>query len=545
LVKLNQASIDYANQAADYLVGADYASALRVYDAVMKDEGCRGYVWAELGRRDLFFLVTLLLGRSDVFHPWLYERCRDVEREEADVLDLWARTHYKTTLKTFARNIQRVLNDPEVTIGIFSHTGKIADAFLRQIKHELEQNDLLKGLYPDILYSDPRKESSVWSIQTGLIVKRKTNPVEATFESWGLVDSQPVSKHFKVLCYDDVVTQASVSTAEQIEKTTDAWELSQHLLTDDGGICVYAGTRYNFADTYKVMLERGAVKPRLFPATDDGTPDGEPVFLSREKWEDKKRKSSTYTIACQMLQNPLAGSEQEFKPEWLRYFEIRPETLNVAILVDPANSRKKGSSNTAMAVIGIDYAWNRYLLDGVCHRMGLNERWKTLKRLRFRWLNRPGIQVVKVGYERYGMQADLEHFEEMMRIEKCPFPIDEVSWVREGSQSKDDRIRRLVPDFQNWKFFLPYNGKGLTKDQREATLQGKRHLVAKPIVNKNHDGRTYNLIDWFISNEYLFFPATTAKDFLDAMSRVYDLEMSPPQIIEDEGSLIPEGIYGV
>ena len=33
----------------------------------------------------------------------------------------------------------------------------------------------------------------MWSLDGGLVVKRKSNPKEATVEAWGLVDSQPTS----------------------------------------------------------------------------------------------------------------------------------------------------------------------------------------------------------------------------------------------------------------------------------------------------------------------------------------------------------------
>jgi hypothetical protein len=64
--------------------------------------------------------------------------------------------------------------------------------------------------------------------------------------------------------------------------------------------------------------------------------------------------------------------------------------------------------------------------------------------------------VIRVGYERYGLQSDLEHFEIMQRIEQCPFPIEEVAWVREGPQSKADRVQRLVPDLKSGRMFLPF-----------------------------------------------------------------------------------------
>jgi len=539
-VHINDGAI---NQVAEWLRVCNYAQAQRCIRQLLNDPGMGDAEWGYLGARDRYVMLSVILKRYDAMHPWLYERCREVEACPDGMIDLWAREHYKSTIITFAGIIQEIAKNKEITIGIFSHTKGIAKGFLFQIKQELELNTSLPKLYPNTFFENPKKDSPSWSLDTGLVCMRDNNPKERTVEAWGLVDGQPTSKHFELMIYDDVVTVESVSTGEMIAKTTAAWEMSRNLAANRPGEDTPArtwhiGTRYSFADTYRTILDRGVVTPRIHPATDDGTPDGESVFLTPAKWAHKKKESSAFTIACQQLQNPLAGSEQEFKPEWARRYELRPQTLNVAILVDPANSKKKGTSNTAFAVVGLDAARNKYLLDGACHKMALPEKWKLLKGLRNKWLRQPGIQVVKVGYEKYGMQADIEHYKEMMRIERRSFDIQEVSWTRDDTTSKDDRIRRLVPDHQNWRWFYPYRGDE-TSAQAKARAQGKAHLIAKPIKQKNQDGRVYDLVDWFMSNEYMFFPATTQKDFFDAMSRFYDLDMAPPQII-DERDLTPE-----
>mgnify|MGYP006384181619 FL=1 len=515
---------------------ASLQQALKFYRELAAAPACTDGLVADLGRLDRYFMLTHILHRADAIHPWLYARCREVEANPDDHIDLWASGHYKSTIITLAGTIQEVLNNPDITIGIFSHTRPISKAFLRQIMREFESNDLLKSLYPDVLYAEPRKESPQWSEENGVIVRRKSNPKEATVEAWGLVDGQPTSRHYQLRVYDDVVTRESVTTGDQIVKTTEAYDLSQNLSSRPPRLWLI-GTRYSLADTYRTIMDRGSIAPRIYPATDDGTPDGKPVFLTQAELDKKKRDMGPYTFACQLLQNPIAGSEQDLKTEWIRTYELRPTTLNVYILGDPADSKEKVSSNTAFAVVGVDAAHNKYLLDGACHKMNLRERWDMLKGLHRKWSTAPGVQLCQVGYEKYGMQADLQHFEQMMEIEKYAFPIQEVSWTRDGINVKDDRIRRLVPDLSAWRFFWPYQGEETTA-QRKAAARGQPYLIAQPIKRKNHEGRIYNLVEWVIANEYTLFPATTQKDFLDALSRLYDLDPKPP-VVYDDSDLLP------
>lgn len=259
---------------------------------------------------DRYYLLVRVCRRSDALHPWLFERCREVESAPDDRLDLWAREHYKSTIITFAGSIQEILRDPEITIGIFSHTRPIANKFKRQISFELETNTVLIAAFPDVLYSDPRRQSPRWN-DDGIVVKRKGNQKESTLEAWGLVDGQPTASHFSLRIYDDVVTRESVTTPEQVQKTTDAWELSDNLGTTPGRKW-HVGTRYSFGDTYETMLTRGLLFPRLHPATDNGKVDGAPVLWDVATWERKKLIQGPSNTACQLLQNPLAGRQGSF-----------------------------------------------------------------------------------------------------------------------------------------------------------------------------------------------------------------------------------------
>lgn len=499
---------------------------------------------ADLCRGDRFFLATHVLNRVDLIHPWQYARCRGVEASPDGYLDLWAREHGKSSWITFAGVIQEILKNPEITIGIFSFNKPTARKFLRQIKYELETNQKLKTLFPMIFYADPKAQSPRWSEDNGIVVRRTGNPKEATVEGHGLVDGQPTGAHFMLRVYDDVVTLESVTSPEMVEKTTAAWSLSDNLgARGESGLsrAWHIGTRYSFRDTYQDMMDMGAVIPRIFPATDTGLANGKPVFLSQEVWDDKKKKQTSQVLAAQMLQNPAAGNEATFQKDWLRFAEVRPATMNVYILCDPASSRKKGSDRTAIAVIGIDAGDNKWLLDGYHHRMQLAERYTLIKGLRKVWTNMPGIQMVRIGYERYGMTSDLEYFDEAMRRDRDLFELVELAWPREGGGSKIDRVQRLEPDFRSGRFYMAAKVEGETRSQRQVRESGQSFRVFTPTRRRDEDGNAYSLNKSFL-DEYLVFPFGAHDDFIDAVSRIYDIDACPPIMI-DECSLEPE-CYG-
>jgi predicted phage terminase large subunit-like protein len=456
-----------------------------------------------LARNDLFFLLTVICKRSDLNHDWLFARCREVQANPNGFLDLWAREHYKSTIITFGLSLQDILashgEDPEpryggreVTIGIFSYNRPLAKDFLKQIKRECETNEELKSLFPDILWESP-KDAPKWSEDDGLIFRRRTNPREATVEAWGLVDGQPIGKHFFIVVYDDVVTDRSV-TEEMIPKTTAAWELSQNLGTE-GGWYRYIGTRYHLFDTYSVMIKRG-IPPRIYACTSDGSEDFETkaVLRSAAFLRDKREKQGPYTFGAQMLLNPKADTAQGFREEWLRYWKADNTTgLNFYILVDPASKKKKTSDYTAMWVIGAGGDKNFYVVDGAYARLNLRERATELFKLHRKW--RP----LAVGYEEYGIQADVEHIEFEQELKNYRFSITRLG----GQVAKPDRIKRLVPVFEQGRMFLPKSG----------------------IVKLDHEKQQRDIVRQFVDEEYSAFPVGKHDDALDCMSRILDADL--------------------
>lgn len=444
--------------------------------------------YRELCKKDLFFLLFFGLARTDIHDParpkqaaFVVNCIREVEGDHTNTLDLWAREHYKSTIITYGLPIQEIIKNPEHRIAIFSHTRPIAKGFLRQIKQTLEANPPVKKWFPDVFYGTPKKQAPKWSEDDGIVVKRKTTPKESTLEAWGVVDGQPTSKHFTIRIYDDVVTKESVTTPEQIKKVADAYELSQSLGTD-GGKKRMNGTHYHFADLYAYLRKKGNYKVRIKPAVDES---GNPVFLTQERLDELRSEQGAYIFSCQQLLKPVSEEEQDFKPSWLKYYRELPTDMNKYLLVDPANEKKPESDYTSMNVVGIDWLGNRFWIDGVFDKLDLYERWIALKTLVVKhW------PILDVGYEKYGMQADVSYIQEKQRDSGFYFNITPLG----GQTAKPDRIKRLVPLFEGGRFYLP-----------------------ETLMYKGTD-----LVKVFVEEEYSFFPFCVHFDMLDCISRIED-----------------------
>jgi predicted phage terminase large subunit-like protein len=443
----------------------------------------------EAGRRDLYFLLRFLLRRADLAHQWLLDRCDEVQAEPDGHLDLWARGHYKSTIITFGATIQDILKDQETTACIFSHTRPNAKAFLRQVKRELEDNELLKRLYPDVLWTDPRRQSPLWSEDHGLIVRRRGNPKEATLEAWGVVDAQPTGKHYQVLVYDDVVSLESVGTPDMRAKVLASFEVSLNLVAK-GARLRMLGTRWHYADAYQELERRGTFTVRRHPARD---PDGRAVLMTEEELERRLIDLGPYAWSAQMMLDPKGGPGVGFRDEWKRTWlgEIRPG--NRYLLVDPANSKRKRSDFTAMWLVECCEDGKAYVRDMVRDRLDLRERVAAAIALHRQWRPR------RVGWEEYGLAADVQALRGEQDATGYRFEVVSLA----GKLAKEERIGRLIPLFAAGRVMLP-------PELRRACA---------------YSGRTEDLVKVFWDEEYSGWPYVAHDDMLDALSRLMDTEM--------------------
>ncbi len=159
------------------------------------------------------------------------------------------------------------------------------------------------------------------------------------------------------------------------------------------------------------------------------------------------------------------------------------------LLVDPANAKKQNSDFTSIFVLGFNADQKIYVLDMVRDRLNLTERTAAVFALH------RAYQPAQVGYERYGKDADIEHIQSEMERRVYHFTITELG----GPMPKNDRIRRLIPKFEQGQIILP-----------------------EKFMRTNYEGRSEDLTNIFVNDEYLAFPVASHDDMLDALARVCD-----------------------
>ncbi len=228
-----------------------------------------------------------------------------------------------------------------------------------------------------------------------------------------------------------------------------------------------------------------------------GRPLGAPLW---PEWftplmlESAKSEPRTWSALYQQEPRPEGGGE--FKEEWLCYYQRQPSATNRVILVDPSsgkkNKRKKaGNDYTSMWVVGVGPDGNDYVIDGIRDRLNLAQRTEALFTLVRR--HRPAA----VGYEEYGLQADIEHIKIEMERQQYRFRIVTLG----GSVNKEDRIRGMIPSFQKGMTWMP-----------------------RSMIRQMADGVQRDVMEAF-RDEYLAFPVGAHDDAMDCLARKEEPEM--------------------
>lgn len=423
-------------------------------------------------------------------HRLLCEKLEAVERGEISRLMVFmppgsAKSTYGSTLFPswyLGRN-------PQKTVIAASHTAELAERFGRRVRNLVGGTEFNRvfgfGLADDSQAAgrwDTSKGGEYFGVGVG-------GSVTGRRADLGLID-------------DPVKSREDADSLTQRNKVWEWYKADFFTRLKPGAAVVLIQTRWHEDDLAGRLLkdaEEGGEQweivslPMEAEENDPlGRQPGEllwPEWFTEEMIGQAKRDPRNWLALYQQQPRPDGGGE--FRREWLNFYDGTPDDAksgtNRYILVDAANGKRATNDYTSMWVVGLGQDDNYYVLDMIRDRLNLTERASALMTLHRKW------KPMSVRYERYGMMADIQHIKDLQRRENYRFEIVEVA----GQTPKNDRIKRLIPLFEQGKFWFPQS-----------------------IHKTDTTGKVQELIGAFIDQELLAFPVAMHDDMLDALARI-------------------------
>lgn len=389
---------------------------------------------------------------------------------------------------------------PDRKVIAASHTAMLAEGFGGKIRNNLK-HPLHTGIFGPKAGLDPLTTSRA---------NFKT-VVGGEFFAVG-VGGTPIGKGGDLIVIDDPIRSRAEAESALYRENLKAWYSSSLYTRLEGkDILIVMHQRWHEDDLAGWLINEHKHEnwlvlnfPALATSYDElGRVPGEALWPERfdeDKLEMIMRTQSPRDFLSMYQQSPRSQEGDEFQREMFQRYtkpaEMIRHSMNVYIVVDSASSKKKNSDRTAMLVIGLGADGNYYLLDFEHGRFNLLERTQKLIELHKKW------KPHKVGYERYGQMSDIEHIRSHQEAINYRFPIIELG----GSQPKPDRIRRLIPDM----------------------MQSKWYFMESKYI-KDEGGVRFDALDRVIEQEFIPFPVAAYVDFPDAMSRIYDIQAKFPE----------------
>lgn len=394
------------------------------------------------------------------------------------ILLLLPRGSFKSTVASIALPIWLFWHNPNLRIMLDCATLPNAKLYVAAIKDHIDNNEILKQVATDengkyIL--EPDKAAAGGWTEDRIILKTRTKlglKEPSLFVS--AVDNNRTGMHPDVIIMDDLVSENTVTTKEQRNKTKTHYKFSISLL-ERNGLQVIIGTRYHMDDLYAELIENTGVNKIIRPAI---LPNGKlyfPAKYTMEVLEELKRDQGADIFNSQYMLDPTNPEDAVFQINKLGYYTDDPEKCiiynesgkrqefaAVYVLTDLAISQDKRADYTVVMILGVTFNKRIYVIDYI--RDHLNP-----------------FQIVSAIFEQYA-KARRYGYVKLVGIEKVAFQKVMAYLVRDeakrrgisiplrdliADKDKTRRINGLVPIVEKGELYISPRHTELRDEMRE------------------------------------------------------------------------------
>lgn len=408
------------------------------------------------------------------------------------------RSHFKSTIVTIVHKLKLVLADPTLRILIVGDTGPNAQKHLAKIKNQIETNPLLRWLFPDRIWQDTGKAPS-WSKEALFFpINQDGEPAhhgEPTFDAIG-AGGAVVSRHYDVINADDLIGEDEYYSETEMSKKIDWFSGIESLfvppaenkLMDIPSTYWRTDDIYAFAEEFygknQEPIQTGPFsyqKGELAVFRRGNIEDGQPIFPKEKggfslEFYSRLRESNPERYAAQYANNPKSSENAYFRPEYLRFYNLRDEegkwlsleikdpitgslvysTVDTSVLpkfsfCDPhaGGTNKFRGSRAAVLTTAVDIRYPRiYIIDCWIKKSPTGGIIDEIFRQNDKW--QPEIFSVEAN----GLQKMLKYWiderTERDRRESVPY----VPFIPQGDKDGERRIKGLQPLFRAGQIWM-------------------------------------------------------------------------------------------
>jgi predicted phage terminase large subunit-like protein len=397
-----------------------------------------------------------------------------------------------------------------------SYSQELVNLFGRKVRNQL-RDDLYQAVFPNVTLSGDSQAADKFSIGD-----------EAHGGAYAAVGvgGSATGRGAHLLLIDDPIKDREEADSERMRQTLKDWYTGvAYTRLMPGGAIVVIQTRWHEDDLAGWLLREHAHEgweTLSLPALTNDAGEPEDENPTRALWPESYPIDRLLKIRQTLpprdwqalyMQRPREGTGALFKRSWVNQYDtVNASAMYRIMLVDPASEKRANNDFTSAWIVGLGEDENLYVLDMVRDRLNLAERAELVFRWHRKW--KPG----QVRYEKYGMQADVEHYKSEMNKRSYRFQITEVG----GTTAKIDRIKRLVPYFNSGRIWLP-----------------------KELIYTDHTGKPKDLVQHFIEEELLAFPVGRHDDMLDALARIAEPKLDLPWPSKQMPIAMPDISFGM
>lgn len=332
-------NIDEAAVAASEIVVEKRTGAVRQAGATQA--GAQIMRWRTLAEGSLYFLARGILNcwwLTPSLHKPICDWLQEVPPRRK--LLMIPRGHGKTTLVGQCLPIHLWIQPKESNrylAGVPGNETRIlmcgekiqrAQDHLRVIQHHMSTNEVLRGLWPHVVWDNPRRQAPKWN-DAEMIIPRSAEFPDPSIRAVG-VEAAITGAHPNVIIKDDLTTEAAANSPLVMQTAIDWHRNSRALMSNpERDLEFITGTRWAVADLLEHIMEKDptvAVNTQWRSMVEDGRILYPENFGGDGAVERLQREHGVMFPLLYM--NSVASSDLvDFDVADLRFYDVRGESV--------------------------------------------------------------------------------------------------------------------------------------------------------------------------------------------------------------------------